>query len=121
MKKILIGVIVLIVACALCLSASATFVGEGLVGYLLIHLAVFVGAVYVLPKLFAPRRSKIGYSIEAVLGVLGGTAFIVFGFATGMGNAVLQRIGAWMLLSSLVLFGIGVWYSAKPRFLPSRK
>lgn len=114
MKNFLIGAILLIAALVMCLSASATFLGQGIAGYLLINLAIVAFAAHLLPKFFAPKRPEIIYWVEFVLGIVGLLAFVLFGLSTGLNNAVLQRIGLWIVLNSLVIGGIGAIYSIVP-------
>lgn len=109
MKKAFIGIVVLIAALLVCFSSSATFVGEGLVGYLLIHLATLAGATYVLPYCFASGRSNIAFVVEIAIGAIFIIGCIWFLIAVGLANVMTQRIFAWLLLSGLAVLGIA-WY-----------
>lgn len=107
MKKALFGVVIVIVALVMCLTTTATFMGEGLVGYLLIELAVIAGVAYYLPALYAPKTAGIILRVEMALGIifiLGGIGFAV---VAGLSNVMTQRIFAWLLLSGLTLLCIG--------------
>ncbi|MBR1824993.1 MAG: hypothetical protein IJ770_00200 [Alphaproteobacteria bacterium] len=117
MKKILIGIILLLAVLLIGLSTSATFLGEGLVGYLVIELIAVGALAYWLPKLFAPKNPKVAYLVEVILGICGIISFAWFGISTGLNNSMLQRIGSWLLLNSLFLLGIGAAYSFLPWFL----
>lgn len=110
MKKAFIGVIVFIAALLMCLSASATFVGEGLGGYLLIHLAALSGAAYVLPYCFASGRSNIAFGVEIAVSAILLIGCIGFLITAGLANVMTQRIFAWLLLSGLAVLGIAWHY-----------
>lgn len=110
MKKAFIGVVVLIVALLVCFSTSATFVGEGLVGYLLIHLAVLAGAAYLAPLCFASGRSNIAFGVEVAIGAIFIVGCIGFLITAGLANVMTQRIFAWLLLSGLTVLGIAWRY-----------
>lgn len=108
MKKILIGAIVFVAALAVCLSASATFVGQGVFGYLLIHLAALAGAAYLLPKVFAPVRFDTVFWIEAVIGSIFIVGWIWFLIVAGISNVMAARVFAWLLFSGLALWGVAL-------------
>lgn len=107
MKKALFGAVIVIVALVMCLATTATFMGEGLVGYLLIELAVIAGVAYYLPALYAPKTAGIILRIEMFLGIILILAGIGFAIVAGLSNVMTQRIFAWLLLSGLTLLGIG--------------
>jgi hypothetical protein len=110
MKKALMGVIILIVALLVCFSTSATFVGEGLVGYLLIHLGVLASAAYLVPRCFASGRSNIAFGVEVAVAAVFIVGCIGFLITAGIANVMTQRIFAWLLLSGLAVLGIAWHY-----------
>lgn len=117
MTKILMRSVLLIALLVICLSASSTYVGEGLAGYLLIHLAIVLWGAYSLPRFRENGRRNFAYLAEIILGAVGVFVFVWFGLSVSMENPVSQRIGVWIILSSLILLGMGISYLVLPWIL----
>lgn len=109
MKRALLGVVVLIAALVIGLATTATFLGEGLAGYLLIYVAILIGAAHWLPHLFAPKRQKIIFLLEKGLGIFFMVVCIFFAIFIGLTNAMFQRIFVWLLLTGLTLIFTSIW------------
>lgn len=118
MKDKIIGLMVLIVVLLCGFAASASYLGEGLVGHLLIGILCCAAVAYSLSWLLRCKRidKERGYLVVTVLGIFGYiiTLLVMVLLPIPANSPVYLRIGSMLLSYATVLFVIGAKYSVWP-------